>query len=119
MQGYTCDVYKNPECGTPNCHTTEPAPYNHTCEAVTCDGVYTCDLTVDPRSETCNAADPDCQAPTYQHDQATCNPMDMVCRFNNPGHCTADNYLTCYSGPPECDTPVKHTNWGKIKNQYR
>jgi len=119
MQGYTCDVYQDPECGSPDCHTTEPAPYNHTCEAITCDGVYTCDITVDPRSETCNVADPDCQAPTYRHDTATCNPMDMVCRFNNPGHCTAQSYLTCYSGPPECDTPVQRTNWGKIKNRYR
>jgi hypothetical protein len=119
MQALTCDVFRDPDCGIPGTHTCEPAPYNHTCQSVTCDGVYTCDLTVDPRAATCDAADPACATLTFDYAMATCNPMDPICRINNPGHCTSDAYYTCYSGPPECNNPVKKTTWGKLKHEYR
>jgi hypothetical protein len=139
----TCDTYDSqmPTCDPngANCnvpHTTEPAPYNHTCEGHTCDGSFTCDFTVDPRAVTCDAADPQCLDFTFDAFMTTCDPMRPECRTNNPkGHCTAQNYPTCVAGvvtcdvadplcvtinpaKPECATPVKETTWGQIKAKY-
>jgi hypothetical protein len=133
----TCDP-NDGVCNVP--HTTEPAPYNHTCDGGTCDGHFTCDFTVDPRAETCDAADPLCQAThgpiTFNHYQPTCDPMNPGCRLNNPKHCTAQEpgaYLTCdpsvttcdatagcetVDPVPPCATPTKWTTWGQLKDLY-
>jgi hypothetical protein len=138
----TCDTYdpqmetcdpNSPMCNMP--HTTEPAPYNHTCQGHTCDGTFTCDFTLDPRALTCDAASPECHFTTYDAFMMTCNPMLPECRLNNPGHCTAENYPTCQAGVPTCDsgdpacstidpsqpgcaTPTEKTTWGKVKDRY-
>ncbi len=134
-QKYTCDVYKNPQCGAPNQHTTEPPPYNHTCQGHTCDGTFTCDFTLDPRALTCDAGNFECVHTTFDAFMVTCNPMLPECRMNNPGHCTAQTYPTCQAGVPTCDpgnpacatidpsqpgcaTPVEETTWGHIKARY-
>lgn len=142
---YTCDL---PTCETydaqmftcdPNAaacvwpHTTEPVPYNHTCDGHTCDGSFTCDFTVDPRALTCDAADPQCELATFNAFLPTCDPMRIDCRENNPhGYCTAQGYNTCELTTPTCDpgqpgcdtvdpgkpgcaTPVKRTTWGQVK----
>jgi hypothetical protein len=148
MQVMTCD-HNNPQCGPvetsdpPPCepghqHTSEFAPYGHTCYGHTCDAGFTCDFTADPRAGTCDAADPLCQLPTFQHDVTTCDPMDPLCRMHNPkGYCTAANYPwgTCDGAQtcdplepgcttvdpqePGCATPIERTTWGKVKSKYK
>ena len=141
-QAATCDTYdplmatcdpNSAECAAP--HTTEPAPYNHTCEGNTCDGAMTCDFTVDPRALTCDAADSHCRNFTFDAFMTTCDPMKDECRLNNPHHCTAESYPTCQAGTatcdpgdpvcttldptnPECTTPVNKTTWGAVKAKY-
>jgi hypothetical protein len=135
----TCDTYdpmmetcdpNNAACAVP--HTSESAPFNHTCDGHTCDGAFTCDFTVDPRAMTCDAADVDCQAATFNVDQLTCNWMREECRENNPGHCTGEMYNTCDPSVPTCEaacatidpndpncgTPVNRTTWGDVKAKY-
>jgi hypothetical protein len=129
----TCDTYEaqyatcdriDPICRG-NGHTFEPPPFNHTCEGYTCDGAHTCDVTADPRAETCDAANIDCTAPTFNNVVLTCNPMQQECRRNNPkGFCTAVNYPTCdgqsftCNGVTGCTNPTEHTSWGKIKSKF-
>jgi hypothetical protein len=130
----TCDP-NSAACGTPGgLHTFEQAPYNHTCDGHTCDGAFTCDFTVDPRAETCDAADPQCHYTTFDAFMITCNPMKEECRINNPGHCTAEGYDTCDPtlptcdpvncatfdpNLPECGTPTEQTTWGGVKAIFR
>lgn len=130
----TCDTYDatyltcdriNPTCAG-NGHTYEPSPYNHTCEGYTCNAAHTCDFTADPRAETCDAANGECQQPTFNNNVVTCNPMQQECRKNNPnGFCTAVNYPTCdgvsftCDGQTGCTNPTERTSWGKIKSKYQ
>jgi hypothetical protein len=133
-QQLTCDPY-NSACPGPGTHTTEAAPFNHTCDGHTCDGAFTCDFTVDPREPTCDAADPNCHYTTFDAFQVTCDPMKEECRVNNPDHCTAEGYftcavpiqITCDPGDPACPTidpaqgcatATEHTTWGQIKTLY-
>ena len=117
-QELTCDP-NVPGCQFP-VHTTEPPPYNHTCEGATCDGRFTCDLTLDPRSPTCDARTAACAGPTFNASQYTCNPHLPQCRDHNPRHCTSQIYETCQSGNPDCPpVGVEGTTWGKVKDQYR
>ncbi len=141
-QAVTCDTYdplmvtcdpNNADCVFP--HTSEPAAFNHTCEGHTCQGTFTCDFTVDPRAPTCDAADFDCQRPTFDAFVTTCDPMKPECSVNNSGHCTAQTYPTCDAAVPTCDpadatcvtldptdpnctTPTKKTTWGAVKAKY-
>jgi hypothetical protein len=104
-QAPTCDTYNpqrptcertNPICSGSGVHTTEPPPYDHTCQGQTCDGSFTCDFTADPRAPTCDAANTSCQQPTFNAFQSTCDPLQPACRPNNPGACTAQpNNPTC------------------------
>lgn len=135
----TCDTYdpmmetcdpNSADCAVP--HTTEPAPFNHTCDGHTCDGAFTCDFTVDPRAMTCDAADYDCERPTFNVYEPTCDWMREECRINNPRACTAEQYETCDPSVPTCDascatvdpndpncgTPVEQTTWGAVKAKY-
>jgi hypothetical protein len=117
-QEITCDP-NNATCHFP-AHTTEPPPYNHTCDGATCDGRFTCDLTLDPRSPTCDARQTQCAGPTFNAFQYTCNPHLPQCRLENPRHCTSQIYETCQSGNPLCPpVGVEGTTWGKVKVQYR
>jgi len=120
----TCDASRMTCDGvSPNCHpghTTEPPPYNHTCDSQTCDKGFTCDLTADARAFTCDAANPQCQNPTYNAFMATCNPLQIGCRSNNPGACTSQFYLTCQRGNPSCPSVgVEGTTWGKVKEKFK
>ncbi|GEM_PF-2647917 len=147
-QQFTCDA-NNADCtSAAGGHTTEPPPYNHTCDGNTCDGVFTCDFTVDPRAPTCDAANIDCVKTTIDYAMITCNPMRPECQVNNPEHCTAQTYPTCDNasptcvfgaechyttkiydtcdgisptcdGQPGCTNPVQRTDWGRIKHNYR
>lgn len=97
----TCDESKTECTGTG--HTFEPKPYNHTCDGHTCDGKFTCDITADPRAETCNAQYAVCKEPTFNGVDATCNPLYQEFRQNNPkGFCTAVKYPTCDGDNPTC-----------------
>ncbi|UCF78365.1 MAG: hypothetical protein JSW03_09740 [Candidatus Eiseniibacteriota bacterium] len=131
-QQYTCDP-ANADCPTAT-HTSEPSPYNHTCEGHTCDGAFTCDFTVDPRAWTCDAADVDCQDVTFNAFISTCDPMKPECRESNPDHCTAEGYFTCIvtevtcdpldpncptiDPRPGCATATEHTTWGQLKTLH-
>jgi hypothetical protein len=115
---FTCDRTR-PECAGAG-HTTEPPPYSHTCQGPTCDHSFTCDITADPRSYTCDAANTLCVKPTFNAYVLTCNPMLPECRINNPQHCTSQIYHTCQSGVPECPpVGVKGTTWGQVKEKYK
>ena len=115
----TCDR-NSPDCGGPVGHTTEPPPYNHTCDGHTCDRAFTCDITADPRALTCDARNTQCYQPTFNAFQMTCNPMLPECRINNPQHCTSQTYLTCQPGNPDCPPlGVEGTTWGKMKEKFR
>ena len=131
-QMVTCD-HNQANCNFP--HTTQPSPYNHTCDGHTCDGTFTCDFTVDPRALTCDAAEAECARPTFNHYEITCNPMQKDCQ-EPQNQCTAHMYPTCEPGiqtcdpvdpacatvdpsNPDCGTPVKQTTWGKVKAEFR
>lgn len=124
----TCETYdpQAPTCdrASPLCagqgHTTEPPPYNHTCDSQTCDGSFTCDITADPRALTCDAANTACMRTTFNAFDLTCNPMLPECRTNNPMHCTSQIYETCQHGNPNCPSVgVQGTTWGKVKEEYK
>jgi len=121
----TCDASRMTCDGSsPNCHprhTMEPPGSNVTCQTShTCDKGFTCDLTSDPRAFTCDAANPQCQRATYNAFMATCNPLQIGCRINNPGACTTQFYETCQRGNPHCPpVGVEGTTWGKVKEKYR
>ena len=126
-QAFTCDPF-NPQCGPvpPPPHTFEPPPYNHTCEGATCDGRFTCDFTADPRALTCDAASPQCIEFTFDFQHSSCDPVNPLCRHNNPkGACTAANYPTCDGVSPTCDvndptctTATQRSTWGSVKSKY-